>query len=363
MCPASWSLRRSGEEASLGAPPAGTALSDYYKLEYGVTNPDTAAAVGIVEAWHEALNSGDTERLVTLSHPHVEVGGPHGTGHGTKLLQEWADRANIRLTPLRVFHLEAEFHRQGRYLRFCGNHDDEWRTERDGCHKHLQPLFGGKPLKVLKGLKIPVVEGSQEVGKRVLVDGHQGTAESDRWSGYSRLVVRYLWRPFQRATSYSLHTPATKWDLRENHNIAMYTWAANQTKLVLIAGHTHRPVFESQSLPAHIKERLDAIETQLAATPNDDKLLQQAGDIAAELEWVRAQENQKPGSEGDAEGTITMTKPCYFNTGCCSFLDGDITGIEIDKGEIRLVRWPDDQEQPRPQILEKALLKRVLARC
>jgi len=88
-------------------------LSDYYKLEYGVTNPDTAAAVGIVEAWHEALNSGDTERLVTLSHPHVEVGGPHGTGHGTKLLQEWADRANIRLTPLRVFHLEAEFHRQG----------------------------------------------------------------------------------------------------------------------------------------------------------------------------------------------------------------------------------------------------------
>ena len=137
-----------------------------------MTNPDTAAAVGIVEAWHEALNSGDTERLVTLSHPHVEVGGPHGTGHGTKLLQEWADRANIRLTPLRVFHLEAEFHRQGRYLRFCGNHDDEWRTERDGCHKHLQPLFGGKPLKVLKGLKIPVVEGGQELGKLFLVHGH-----------------------------------------------------------------------------------------------------------------------------------------------------------------------------------------------
>ena len=104
MSPASWSLRRSGEEASLRAPPAGTALSDYYKLEYGVTNPDTTAAVGIVEAWHEALNSGDTERLVTLSHTHVEVGGPHGTGYGIKLLQEWADRANIRLTPLRVFH-------------------------------------------------------------------------------------------------------------------------------------------------------------------------------------------------------------------------------------------------------------------
>jgi hypothetical protein len=30
--------------------------------------------------------------------------GPHGIGHGTKLLQEWAARANIRLAPLRVFY-------------------------------------------------------------------------------------------------------------------------------------------------------------------------------------------------------------------------------------------------------------------
>jgi hypothetical protein len=104
MSPASWSLRRSGEEAGHGALIAGTALSDYYEPEYGLTNSDADAALGIIESWHEALNSGDIERLVTLSHPHVAVGGPHGTGHGTTLLQEWADRANIRLTPLRVFH-------------------------------------------------------------------------------------------------------------------------------------------------------------------------------------------------------------------------------------------------------------------
>jgi|SRR5919202_4472571 hypothetical protein len=81
-------------------------------------NPDTAVEVAIVEAWHEALNSGDIERLMALSHPGIEVGGPHGTGRGTKLLQEWVDRANIRLTPLRVFRRddtvvvqqEAEWH-------------------------------------------------------------------------------------------------------------------------------------------------------------------------------------------------------------------------------------------------------------
>ncbi len=31
-------------------------------------------------------------------------------------------------------------------------------------------------------------------------------------------------------------------------------------------------------------------------------------------------------------------KPSYFNTGCCCFTDGDITGIEIEEGEIRLIK-------------------------
>jgi ketosteroid isomerase-like protein len=63
----------------------------------------TAPEVRIVKAWHEALN-GDPDRLVELSHPDVEVGGPRGSGHGTRLLREWVDRANISLEPRRFFH-------------------------------------------------------------------------------------------------------------------------------------------------------------------------------------------------------------------------------------------------------------------
>ena len=32
-------------------------------------------------------------------------------------------------------------------------------------------------------------------------------------------------------------------------------------------------------------------------------------------------------------------KPSYFNSGCCCFDDGTITGIEIAEGFIRLVKW------------------------
>jgi ketosteroid isomerase-like protein len=64
----------------------------------------SAPELRIVETWHEALNGGEVDRLVELSHPGVEVGGPRGTGRGTQLLREWVDRANIRLEPRRVFH-------------------------------------------------------------------------------------------------------------------------------------------------------------------------------------------------------------------------------------------------------------------
>jgi len=66
----------------------------------------TTPEVRVVEEWHEALNAGDAERLVALSHPDVEVGGPRGTGRGTGLLREWVARANIGLEPRRVFQRE-----------------------------------------------------------------------------------------------------------------------------------------------------------------------------------------------------------------------------------------------------------------
>lgn len=67
-------------------------------------SPAAAPEIHAVTSWHEALNTGNMERLVELSQPDVEVGGPRGKGHGVQLLREWVDRANIRLEPGRIFH-------------------------------------------------------------------------------------------------------------------------------------------------------------------------------------------------------------------------------------------------------------------
>jgi hypothetical protein len=76
-----------------------------------------------------------------------------------------------------------------------------------------------------------------------------------------------------------------------------------------------------------------------------------AAELRAELEWTKAQGGEQPGlTDAPAE----PVKPCYFNTGCCSFGDGDITGLEIIGSEIRLVRWPHGSGAPKPEILATA---------
>lgn len=254
--------------------------------------------------------------------------------------------------------LEAKFHQAGRYLRVWGNHDDEWQFP-DAVRQHLQPVYGQPTLEVLESLRFDIKEAGQPLGTLFLVHGHQGTSMSDRWARYSRLVVRYLYRPFQRLTNFSLNTPSEDWLLRDSHNIALHTWATAQEKLILIAGHTHRPVFESQSRAGELLEQLTELEAMLMHEPHDYQLREQAAELAAELEWYRAQENQRSGPEGRPG----LVEPCYFNTGCCCYADGDVTGIEIDQGEIRLVRWPDDAGQPRPRVLAQDSLKNVLSRC
>lgn len=56
-----------------------------------------------VALWHEALNSGDADRLVELSHPEIEMGGPRGPARGEAVLREWVERANVKLEPTRLF--------------------------------------------------------------------------------------------------------------------------------------------------------------------------------------------------------------------------------------------------------------------
>jgi hypothetical protein len=244
--------------------------------------------------------------------------------------------------------LEREFHQAGRYLRFYGNHDDLW-SDHHHVKRHLEPLYRG-PLPVWGGMRIAVRGNGGEMGTLFLTHGHQGEFWSDRHGRLGRWGAQKFLRPYKRLTRTPSVTPATDHQLRKRHNVAMYLWAARQPHTVLIAGHTHKPVFLTESSTNELQVRLQAKRSDPFASREEIAL------DRAELEWILAQQRLRC---SDVDEELRPLTPCYFNTGCCSFRDGDVTGIEISDGMVRLVHWPDEHKRPLPKILATASLEDV----
>ena len=64
------------------------------------------SSLAVVQAWLEAANSQDVNRLLELSDPNIEVVGPRGSGYGHQLLRDWLTRAGLTLETLRCFGRE-----------------------------------------------------------------------------------------------------------------------------------------------------------------------------------------------------------------------------------------------------------------
>jgi hypothetical protein len=71
---------------------------------------------------------------------------------------------------------------------------------------------------------------------------------------------------------------------------------------------------------------------------------------------LQARKNEYKGKKQMA----TKSKPTYFNSGCCCYNDGDITGIEIADGFIRLVKWESKSGPAKRMVLEESPLDFLL---
>jgi hypothetical protein len=78
--------------------------------------------------------------------------------------------------------------------------------------------------------------------------------------------------------------------------------------------------------------------------------------VARLIMQIKAQEGKSP----PCTDTI-KTRPSYFNTGCCCFADGDITGMEIEGGHLRLVKWGEGESGVERTVLEAAPLVEVFS--
>lgn len=213
------------------------------------------------------------------------------------------------------FDAEKKFLLRNAFTKIFGNHDLDWEID-PIAQAELKQIYDS-PVIALEGI---VLQASVN-GKTLRIfctHGHQGDAKSDG-NLFTKFFISKIWAPFQAYLRINPNTPAYDVALKTVHNTYMYEWASRQQNLLLITGHTHQPVFESLT--------------------HYERIQRQANPTSHEYQNVR---------------------PVYFNTGCCCFDDGDITGIELSDGEIRLIKWESKTGKPERILLERALLSRLM---
>jgi predicted phosphodiesterase len=208
-----------------------------------------------------------------------------------------------------AFKAESAFQERNRYYKVFGNHDVMWKTSMDATSM-LKPYFQ-LPLHIWEAVLLKINTGSDALNI-FLTHGHQGDTMSDN-NALSTWLVAHIWAPLQRYLEINVNAPSSDPELRNKHNRIMYQWSRHRKNLLLVTGHTHQPVFASGKYSQHPGNKFD----------NDD---------------------------------LHPIKPTYYNSGCCCFNDGDITGIEIADGFIRLIKWYDEGSQSFRKVLEEKAL-------
>ena len=235
---------------------------------------------------------------------------------------------------------EDKFLQQNRYYRVFGNHDLQWKYDIPR-NQFLEPAFRNA-LKIYEGLILKTNWNSREFSI-FMTHGHQGDKRSDG-NAFSTWVIANVWTPVQRFLGINVNSVSDSFELVDRHNIIMYEWSATRQNLVFISGHTHKPVFASLD---HI-ERLNK-ELSEARQKNDTAAIQSI------QEELKRREAEYAGKQFQK----TMVQPSYFNSGCCCFEDGDITGIEIENDNIRLIRWKEINGTCERTILEQSPLSYI----
>lgn len=241
----------------------------------------------------------------------------------------------------RTFEAERKFVEKNTFMKIFGNHDLYWGND----------PFAWWQLKSIYKQDVKIYEGavlSTSIGERPLTifctHGHQGDAQSDgNW--FSKFFVARIWAPLQAYLHINPNTAAYNTEKKTLHNEIMYEWSSAQEDTLLITGHTHQPVFASLTIIERLYKEMQAARFE----QNEPKM------AAIDAE-IRKREREFAAVSVD----YLVMKPTYFNSGCCCFVDGDITGIEIAEGSIRLIKWTLKDESPQREILEERKLSDLM---
>ncbi|AHF16222.1 metallophosphoesterase [Niabella soli] len=235
------------------------------------------------------------------------------------------------------FEAEKAFVQRNAFIKVIGNHDLYWGND-PLAGLELEAVFGSK-IKAYQGVLLHTHLDGKEL-RIFCTHGHQGDANSDgNW--FTKFFISKIWGPLQSYLQINPNEPSNNDYKKTLHNEIMYEWSSDQKRIVLITGHTHQPVFESLT-------HIERLYRQMA--------IAKAGADAATLDKIRKETTPYQKRFDALVLDYSKILPTYFNSGCCCFSDGDITGIEIADGHIRLIKWETKGSNAGRTVLEEMSL-------
>jgi predicted phosphodiesterase len=249
--------------------------------------------------------------------------------------------AGVAKRNMECFAKEKLFINRNAYTKIIGNHDLYWKND-PFAQQYIKKIYGCE-LKIFEAivLRIQLQDKYMDV---FCTHGHQGDAQSDG-NVFSKWFVSNVWGPLQSLLEINPNTPSANDNLKTLHNQMMYEWSIKQPNAILITGHTHQPVFKSLT---HL-ERL-YLNLEEAEAKRDEQTIAK---IKADIPRRRREYDF-------VNHSFRNMAPSYFNSGCCCFEDGTITGIEIEKDFIRLIKWSYRDKVPTRIVAEEASLTELL---
>jgi len=200
-----------------------------------------------------------------------------------------------------VYLLMKQFHEQDRLHMIWGNHDMVYRNPKY-VEKHLSSYFDpkvGKDVDLFCGLtynEAIVLKHTESNQELFLTHGHQADWWNYNFWKWSRFLVRVLWKPLNVMGIADPTSPAKNYTELIKLERRTKKWITDNNNIITIVGHTHRPRFP------------------------------EPGDIA------------------------------YFNDGSCVH-PRSITGLEIENGEIALIKWQIETTEDGTLTIVRRLLE------
>ena len=208
-------------------------------------------------SWADDFSKNQNLYFAALTHYYNENYTYIEIGDGDELWKN-KDLSNIIYVHSDVFWLLSKYFNENRLYLIYGNHDIVKREDIfvknslfqyfDEQRKKYNKLF--ENIKIHEGLVLRHRVTDQKI---LLIHGHQVSfLDYEMWR-FGRFLVRYLWRPLELFGVNDPTSTAKNYNKKDAVEKKLTEWVTRE-KHMLIAGHTHRPMFPEVGEPLYFND-------------------------------------------------------------------------------------------------------------